>query len=554
MQSGKSSNKIRVGIIGLGDIGTVHLRGFLRERDAAVTAVCDADAAKIERSKKLFTPEQLKTLKTFADPRDLLAGDTVDAVVIGLPVYRHMPVANAALDAGKHIFLEKPIAVTISECDAFIKKAFATNLVVQVGLVYRYSNLYRAMGKMVEAGSFGKVMMAYCKEYRDSFPAHWFFYKDKSGGALMDKNCHHFDLFNWYIGSRPVRVFAMGGRHVHKGEGAKIQCIYSETPGAPIPNPTIVDHAFVITEYENGAKSNLGLCMYQIEPIEGLEIGIIGNNGSHALAKRDIALTAGGGPLGELAEVPVDYSSDNEDIGHIGLRVQHTEFLRTIRAGDIPYCNLFIARDCMVVCAAAELSIEENREVLISEFDDPEIEEIRAGQRVHLYRPTPDPLPPPEDYAPPQPGGMQTVLEILLKNLFQRADSTGVGIALLRFMLSDRAHPLRRAAFNSFLNAAAALINGNKNFQKNSRGLDSLLAIQLPGAAPLFVRIKDETIGFPERSTREPDMTLRLTDAGLRDLINGASLKRLFFEKKVLIEGNIPLFRLHTDLFSSTTS
>ncbi|MFH1537751.1 MAG: SCP2 sterol-binding domain-containing protein [bacterium] len=122
---------------------------------------------------------------------------------------------------------------------------------------------------------------------------------------------------------------------------------------------------------------------------------------------------------------------------------------------------------------------------------------------------------------------------------------------MLRFMLSDRANPLRRAAFNRVLNSAAVLINRNKNFQKNSRGLDSLLAIQLPGAVPLFVRIKDETIGFPERSSREPDMTLRLTDEGLRDIINGASLKKLFFEKKVLIEGNIPLFRLHTDLLSS---
>lgn len=515
-----------------------------------MTAVCDADPARIERSKRLFAPKQLKTLKTFADPRELLEGDTVDAVVIGLPVFHHIPVATAALDAGKHIFLEKPIGVTIPECDAFIKKAFATDRVVQVGLVYRYSNLYRTLGKMVEAGAFGKVMMAYCKEFRDSFPTPWFFYKEKSGGALMDKNCHHFDLFNWFIRSRPVRVFAMGGQHVIKGEKAKIQCSYSETPGAPIPNPDIVDHAFVLTEYENGARSSLGLCMYQIEPGEGLEIGVIGNNGSHALSKLDIKLTAGGGPLGEISEVPVDYSSDNEDVGHIGVRVEHSEFIRTIRAGDIPYCNLFIARDCMVVCAAAELSIEQNRQVLISEFDDPEIEKLRAAHRVHLYRPTPAPLPAPEDFGQP-PGGMQTVLEILLRGLFRRADPAGAGIALLRFMLSDRAHPLRRSAFNRALNAAAVLISRNANFQRNSRGLDSLIAIQLPGAEALLVRIKDQSVSFPARGAREPDMTLRLTDEGLRDLAAGATLKKLFFEKKVLLEGNVPLFKLHTDLFSS---
>lgn len=550
MTSHTDSSKIRLGVIGLGDIGTMHTRGFLREPDVEIAALSDVMPERVERAKSLLPPEHAKRVRTCADYRDLIAAGGLDAVVIGLPVHMHMPAANAALDAGLHIFLEKPIAVTIPECDAFIKKVFASGKVVQVGLVYRYSNLFRTVGRMTESGAFGNVSLTYCKEYRDSFPTPWFFKKNLSGGAIMDKNCHHFDLFNWFIRSQPKRVFAMGGQHVIKGSEARIRCAYSETPGAPIPDPDILDHAFVITEYENGAKSNLGLCMYQLEPVEGLEIGLMGDNGSHALAKLDIALTAGGGPLGESREIPVDYHSDNEGVGHIGCRVQQTEFTRAVKAGSVPYCNLFIARDCMVVCAAAETSIEQDRQVMISEYLDGEVEDIRARLHDELYRATPAPLPPPVDAGPKRPGDLAAVIEILLKMLARRADTTGLSLAVLRMMMSDRGSGVIRGAFNQFLNALALLINRNPDFRRKSRGLDSLIALRLPGAAPLNVRISAGAIAFPAYPTRPPDVTVTLTDAGLRDLMNGADMKRLFFEKKIMVDGNIPLFRLHTDLFA----
>jgi hypothetical protein len=167
----------------------------------------------------------------------------------------------------------------------------------------------------------------------------------------------------------------MGGQHLYK-TGHKIQCAYSSHQGEPLRDPTIVDHANILIEYENGAKGNLGLCMYEVEPIEGLEIGIMGNNGSWALAKKDIKLTIAGGPNGKMKEIEVDYYSDNERVGHIGCQTERREFLECVRSREHPYANLLIAREACVVSFAAEKSIKEGRAVSISEFANPEIKAI----------------------------------------------------------------------------------------------------------------------------------------------------------------------------------
>ncbi|MHA1467795.1 MAG: Gfo/Idh/MocA family protein [Promethearchaeota archaeon] len=311
----------------------------------------------------------------FNDYKEILDMPEVDAVVIATPSFLHQKMTIDALKANKDVFLEKPVAPTIDATDAIIMALAKTDRILQVGLVYRYSNLYRTMAHLIEEGRFGNVMMAYCKEYRDNFPNPWFYDDIQSGGAILDKNCHHLDLFNWFIRSPPKKVYAMGGQHLYK-TGHKIQCAFSSHNGEALKDPTIVDHANVLIEYENGAKSNLGLCMYEIEPIEGLEIGFMGNNGSWALAKKDEKLIIAGGPIGNKEEIFLDYYSDNEGAGHIGCQTERREFLKCLETRKQPYVNLKIARDSCVVALAAEKSIKEMRIVSISEFFNPEVNAV----------------------------------------------------------------------------------------------------------------------------------------------------------------------------------
>ncbi len=361
-----------IGIIGVGMMGLGHSLGFDMISDCKVVAVADSNDKQLEMIKNAF---KRSSPQYFNDYKEILDMPEVDAVVIATPSYLHQKMTIDALKADKDVFLEKPIAPTIDTTDAIIMALAKTDRILQVGLVYRYSNLYRTIVHLIEEGRFGNVMMAYCKEYRDNFSNLWFFDETKSGGALLDKNCHHFDLFNWFITSPPKSVFAQGGKHVVKS-GHKIQCAYSKHQGDVIQNPSIVDHANVLIEFENGAKGNLGLCMYEIEPIEGLEIGLMGDNGSWALAKKDETLVIAGGPIGNKEEVFLDYYSDNEGVGHIGCQTERREFLECLETRKQPFANLKIARDSCVVAFAAEKSIREGRIVSISEFSNPDVDAV----------------------------------------------------------------------------------------------------------------------------------------------------------------------------------
>jgi myo-inositol 2-dehydrogenase/D-chiro-inositol 1-dehydrogenase len=363
---------INIGIIGLGNMGIGHCLGFDRLSNCRVVAIADSDQTQLEKGQNAF---RKNSPQRFSSYKDILEIPEIDAVVIATPTYFHTQMTIDALNANKDVFLEKPIAPTIEETDTIIKTFAHTDRILQIGLVYRYSNLYRTMAHLIEKGTFGKVMMAYCKEYRDNFPSPWFYDDKLSGGALLDKNCHHFDLFSWFIRSSPKSVYAMGGQHIYK-TGHKIQCAYSSHQGEPLEEPNIVDHANVLIEYENGAKGNLGLCMYEIEPIEGLEIGIMGDNGAWALAKKDSKLIIAGGPIGKIKEIKVDYYSDNEKVGHIGCQTERREFLDCVKSRSQPYANLLIAREACVLSFAAERSIKRGSTVSISEFNNSEIDVI----------------------------------------------------------------------------------------------------------------------------------------------------------------------------------
>ena len=350
-------------------MGLGHSLGFDKIPECRVLAIADSDKNRLKTSQKWFIRN---SPQFFNDYEEILKLPDVHAVVITTPSYLHEKMTIDTLNANKDVFLEKPIAPTIEATDRIIKAVAKTDRILQVGLTYRYSNLFRTTAQLIEKGTFGNVMMAYCKEYRDNFPSQWFFDESKSGGALLDKNCHHFDLFNWFIRSPPKSVYAMGGQHVVK-PGHKIQCLYSRFKGEILEDPQIVDHANVLVEYENGAKGNLGLCMYEIEPIEGFEIGFMGDNGAWALAKKEESLVIAGGPVGKEKEIFIDNYSDNEGLVHVGCQTQRREFLKCLEMKTQPYANLLIARESCVISLAAEKSIKEGRLVLISEFDNPEI-------------------------------------------------------------------------------------------------------------------------------------------------------------------------------------
>ncbi|HEX7058048.1 MAG TPA: Gfo/Idh/MocA family oxidoreductase [Bacilli bacterium] len=362
--------KTRLAFVGVGDMGTGHLCGFDQIEECEIVWIADPHEKNVDRAMKYVRRNNPRICR---DYRALLEHDDYDAVVVSVPNYMHKDATIPFLEKGKHVLLEKPVASCKEDCDAILLAAEKANRVLQIGLVYRYSNLYNRMAKEVKSGRVGNVTLMWCKEFRDPFPpADWFYEQDKSGGTLVEKDCHHFDIFNWMIGAKAKRVFASGGQHVIRyGKDCLITNSYTHYDPKNISHSTVIDHAWVTVDYENGSKANLGLCMY-LKPknlmSDGIEIGLIGDNGGQMLAKDDKTLEIFGGENFTKELINVDTLTDKVNDGHIGSQKQRYAFLESIRTGKAPFVSGEVGKEALLIALAAEKSIREERYVYIDEL------------------------------------------------------------------------------------------------------------------------------------------------------------------------------------------
>ena len=189
----KKIKKLKVGVIGLGAIGNTHVDAYIANATAAeITAVCD------------MLPERVKTLGDkcgaqgrFNDYRELLKSD-VDAVSVCVGNTLHREVAVAALRAGKHVLLEKPMAMNAREAAEIVATAGRSRRVLQIGMVRRQNGDVQAVRRMVANGEFGKIYhMRAVMIRRRGIPGMggWFTNKAQSGGGpLIDLGVHWFDV------------------------------------------------------------------------------------------------------------------------------------------------------------------------------------------------------------------------------------------------------------------------------------------------------------------------------------------------------------------------
>ena len=364
-------DKAKIAIVGLGDMGMGHFNGFSALKEAQVVAVCDKQQDAIN---KALNANKDSSVRQYTDYKEMLNNEDIDGIVIAVPGYLHEEMALECIKRQKNIFLEKPVAINYAGYKKILEAKKNSTSIIQIGLVYRYSNFYRQIAhKLNNQKELGNVMMAWCKEFRQCFPQEdWFYDESKSGGTIVEKDCHHFDIFNWMIGARPKKVFAIGGQHVYKdGQDNLIDCNYSVKEPKIISKVSIVDHAFVTIEYENGAKAQLGLCMYlkpQNNSGDGLEIGFIGDNGKQLIARRDECFGIYGGRFNDKTEYYPDIVSDNNGYGHIGCQTQRLEFIDCILHNKEPIASIEQTKDSLLIALAAEKSIKENRVVSIDEY------------------------------------------------------------------------------------------------------------------------------------------------------------------------------------------
>ena len=190
---------IKIGIIGCGGISRAHARGYQNLTDLfQVTATCDVvESNAIERG------QQLGAKNIYTDYKKMLKEADIDAVDICLPHDIHAEVAISALESGKHVIVEKPIATTLAEADDMVSTANKTGLTLMVALNERYDPVHQHIKKMIDNGTLGKLLCIRIDHNQNVImpEGHWIRSRQRlGGGVLIGSGIHRVDLLRWFGG------------------------------------------------------------------------------------------------------------------------------------------------------------------------------------------------------------------------------------------------------------------------------------------------------------------------------------------------------------------
>jgi predicted dehydrogenase len=217
------AKKVKVGIIGLGFMGTTHYGIYKSNPKVEITAIADVDAAKRKGDiRKVIgnigggdnsKPLDLTGTKTYADGMELINDPNVDVVDICVPTFLHCQYAVAALKAGKHVFCEKPLARNVKEAETIIAEARKSDKCFSVGMCIRYWPEYRCARELYTSGKLGKLRSATFTRLSPNIAGNawrnWFMDGKLSGGALLDLHLHDTDAVRFFFG-RPRAVTSFG--------------------------------------------------------------------------------------------------------------------------------------------------------------------------------------------------------------------------------------------------------------------------------------------------------------------------------------------------------
>ena len=196
------SGQINIGIIGAGRIGAFHARNVKQYTDAKIYAVAD-----IVREVADKLAREIGAEKTYYSYEDLVKDDRVDAVVVCLPNNLHYQVSVMSIEAGKHVFCEKPLCLKSSEAEDLVRRVRKAGVKFQVGYNRRFDKSYENAKKLIEEGALGRLMLAYSNTFDPEPHKGWEADESLSGGIIFTTCSHDFDMLYWLIGSRVRRVY-----------------------------------------------------------------------------------------------------------------------------------------------------------------------------------------------------------------------------------------------------------------------------------------------------------------------------------------------------------
>jgi len=327
------SDELRVAVIGCGHWGPNLVRNFASLRTVKVSAVCDARAEAVER----VAQQQAPGARVFTDYHELLAANLAEAVVIATPPMTHTQLVGDALCAGLHVLVEKPLAMSVTDCQQLAALAEARQRTLMVGHVFRYNDAVIRIKEILDAGDLGDLLYVHSKRVN-------------LGRIQTDLNAlwsfapHDLSILRYWLGADPVRVSARG-----------FSCLHSE----------VEDVAFVILDYPGHIRAHLHLSW--LDPKKVREMTLVGSR--QMLVYDDVSADAKLQIHDKGVEAAPDAHSFGELMTHVRagdlliphltvtepLRKECTHFVECCRTGATPLTD---ARDGLAVVRVLEAAAQ----------------------------------------------------------------------------------------------------------------------------------------------------------------------------------------------------
>ncbi|KAB8134175.1 Gfo/Idh/MocA family oxidoreductase [Gracilibacillus oryzae] len=245
-------SKIKVGVIGLGSISEMHIQGYLKSQDAELIAVTDMNESRAKQK-----AEALNIDLYYTDYRKMLENKEIDAVSICTWNNSHAEIAIAALEAGKHVLIEKPLCKTVEEALAIEEAAKKhPEQILQIGYVRRFGTNTQVLKRFIDNGDLGEIYYAKASCLRVlGNPGGWFADKERSGGGpLIDLGVHVIDLC-WYLMGKPKVQSVSGNAYNKLGNRSNIEYkSFYKAADYDSKQNTVEDMANALIRFENGAS------------------------------------------------------------------------------------------------------------------------------------------------------------------------------------------------------------------------------------------------------------------------------------------------------------
>jgi myo-inositol 2-dehydrogenase / D-chiro-inositol 1-dehydrogenase len=200
------SGRLRIVVVGAGRAGLVHARNFAAGIPAGVlAAVADPDPRALERAAL-----ELGCERTFADALEAVTDDAIDAVVISSPTFTHAEIAVAALEAGKHVLCEKPLASSADEGAAIAAAAEASDAAFLMAFMRRFDDGFVRAEQAIRAGAIGEPLLVRSTGRGPGLPPEWAWDPEQAIGLIAEVNSHDLDTVRWLSGQEFASVHALG--------------------------------------------------------------------------------------------------------------------------------------------------------------------------------------------------------------------------------------------------------------------------------------------------------------------------------------------------------